>query len=430
MKNNLKKHVSFYDLKHSRGVYQESLKRMFDCHVETIREITNVAKENSAALALNTLRSQMARVTLAFALGCALLPALGYGQPYSVDRSVISGGGGTSSDHRYSISGTIGQYDAAPSVLVGGTNSEISGYWNSDSFAAGPIIVPIANQTIRPRDRLAFKVKASDPNADQLEFSLDPGAPAGAHINATNGSFFWVPSFAQASSSNSITVRVTEDSFRFLSSAATFVVYVEDYLELTVGSTNVLGGQTVSVPFTLSSSDGVTNVVFTIQVSDTIFTNALIAAMSPEVGSASVTDQGASLLVAIQASPGQVLHGTEQLAQLSFLAISNPPSAFVPLLVGSVSAAKPGGSAYVNYITHPGWVAMVQDTPLLTAAVESGMQRSLTLYGLVGVNYQLQYTTNLTVAWAPLLNYIQTNEVITINVAATNEVVFYRLMGP
>jgi hypothetical protein len=58
------------------------------------------------------------------------------------------------------------------------------------------------------------------------------------------------------------------------------------------------------------------------------------------------------------------------------------------------------------------------------------MQRSLTLYGLVGVNYQLQYTTNLTVPWVPLLNYTQTNEVITINAAATNDVIFYRLMGP
>jgi hypothetical protein len=402
---------------------------MFDRNVETAREIAIVVKENSAAPALNTPRSQMARVTLALALGGALLPALGFGQPYAVDRYVASGGGGTSADHRYSISGTIGQYDAAPAVLAGETYSAISGYWNLDSFAGGPIIAPITNQTIRPDTSLAFKVEASDPNADQLTFSLDAGAPAGAQMNPTNGCFFWFASFAQASSTNSITVRVTENSFPFLSSTATFVVFVQDYLELTVGSTNVIGGQTASVPLTLSSSDGVTNLIFTIQVSDTFLTNVLIAATAPEVGAASVTDQGASLLVAIQASPGQVLHGTEQLAQLSFAAVSNPPSAFVPLPVGSISAVKPDGSAYINYILQAGTVIMVQNIPVLTSAVGPGLQRSLTLYGLVGANYQLQYSTNLTMAWTPLLTYTQTNEVITINVTATNDVIFYRLMG-
>jgi len=402
---------------------------MFDCNVETTGENTKAVKESGTAAALNTPRSQMARVTLAFALGGALLPALGYGQPYSVTRHVTSGGGGTSADHQYSISGTIGQCDAAPSVLVGGTNLEISGYWNPDSLAAGPIIAAMANQTIRPDALLAFKVEAGDPNADQLAFSLDPGAPAGAQINPTNGSFFWIPSLAQASSTNSITVRVTENSYPYLSATATFVVVVEDYLELTVGSTNVIGGQTASVPLTLSSSDGVTNVVFAIQVSDTIFTNALITATAPEVGAASVTDQGASLLIAIQASSGQVLHGTEQLAQLSFSAVSNPPSLFVPLPVGSISAAKPDSSAYLNYMTHAGTVIMVQNIPVLTAAVGAGLQRSLTLYGLVGSNYQLQYTTNLNGAWIPLLNYTQTKGIITINVAATNDIMFYRLVG-
>jgi hypothetical protein len=384
--------------------------------------------KNSVAPALNTRRSQMAPVTLAFALGCVLIPSLGYGQPYSLDCYKISGGGGTSADSRYSITGTIGQYDATPALLVGETYSEISGYWNPDSSAAGPIITPIANQIIRPATSLALRVGASDPNADQLTFSLDPGAPTGAQIDSTNGCFSWFASLAQASSTNSITVRVTENGPPFLTSTATFVVVVEDYLELTIGSTNLLGGQTASVPLTLSSSDGVTNVLLTIQVSDTIFTNASITATAPEVGSASVTDQGANLLVAIQASPGQVLRGAEQLARLSFSSVSNRPSAFVPLPVGSITAAKPDGTGYTNYITNPGTVISVQDTPVLMSAGGTGLQGGLTLYGLVGANYQLQYTTNLAIAWTPLLNFIQTNEVITINVSATNDIMFYRLL--
>jgi len=401
---------------------------MFDCNFEVTRKTTNAANKSSAS-PLSTSRFQFARVTVAFALGGALLPALGYGQPYSVDRYKLSGGGGTSADSRYSITGSIGQFDAQPALLVGEPYSEISGYWNPDSFASGPIIAPITNQTIRPDTALAFNVEASDPNADQLTFSLDADAPAGAQINPTNGCFFWFASLAQASSTNSITVRITENSSPFLSSTATFVVIVEDYLKLTIGSTNLISGQTASVPFTLSSSDGVTNVIFTVQVSDTILTNASIVATAPEVGSASVTDLGASLLVAIQASPGQVFQGTEQLAQLIFGAVSNPPSAFVPLPVGTSSAAKPDGTAYINYITQSGTVIVVQNIPVLTAAVGTGLQRSLTSYGLIGANYQLQYTTNLAVGWTPLLNYTQTNEIITINVAATNDIIFYRLVG-
>jgi hypothetical protein len=143
-----------------------------------------------------------------------------------------------------------------------------------------------------------------------------------------------------------------------------------------VGSTNVLGGQPASVPLTLASSDGVTNLVFAIQVPDTIFTNASISDTAPEVGSASVIDQGTRLLIAIQASPGQVFQGTEQLGQLSFSAISNPSSAFVPLPVGSISAVKPDGTAYINYITQAGTVIDVQNIPVLTATVGTSLQRA------------------------------------------------------
>ncbi|MGO8700795.1 MAG: cadherin repeat domain-containing protein [Limisphaerales bacterium] len=368
------------------------------------------------------------RLALAIVLGCTLKPALGYGQPFSVDR-YQTGGGGTSVDSQYSITGSIGQYDAGPDALVEGTFSEIGGYWNLDSFFAGPIIACLTNQTIRPDDQLAINVEAGDPKANQLTFSLDPGVPDGAQINPTNGCFLWVPSRAQASSSNFITVRATETAFPSLSSTANLVVFVTDYLELTVGSANVISGQTALVPLTLSSSEGVTNIAFTIQVSDTIFTNWSISTTAPEVGSATVTDQGMSVLIAIQASSGQMLSGTEQLAQLSFLAVPKSPSAFVSLPVGNVSAAKPDGSAYANYITQSGLVTLVQNAPLLTACITPGSQRNLTFYGLPGVNYQVQYATHLNppVVWTPLLNYTQTNGIISINVPTTDGIVFYRL---
>ncbi len=47
---------------------------------------------------------------------------------YSVDWYKISGGGGTSSGGNYSVSGTIGQHDAA-GELTGGSYSLTGGFW-------------------------------------------------------------------------------------------------------------------------------------------------------------------------------------------------------------------------------------------------------------------------------------------------------------
>jgi hypothetical protein len=49
-------------------------------------------------------------------------------QTYSVDWYKISGGGGTSTNGQYSLSGTIGQHDAG-SPMTGGNYSLIGGFW-------------------------------------------------------------------------------------------------------------------------------------------------------------------------------------------------------------------------------------------------------------------------------------------------------------
>jgi hypothetical protein len=55
-------------------------------------------------------------------------PALLHAQPYSIDWYKVSGGGGTSSNARYSLSGTIGQPDAS-SAMTGGNYSLTGGFW-------------------------------------------------------------------------------------------------------------------------------------------------------------------------------------------------------------------------------------------------------------------------------------------------------------
>src|SRR5207247_2540967 len=129
-------------------------------------------------------------------------------------------------------------------------------------------------------------------------------------------------------------------------------------------------------------------------------------------------DQVTNLLIAVQAAPGHVLQGTQQIAELSFLAISNQHSAFLPLPISGASAVKPDGSIYTNYITPVATVAVIQIKPLALPWLSIDSGRNLTVFGLLGATYQLQYSTNLALqnGWALWSSYVQTNGVINFRV--------------
>jgi hypothetical protein len=57
-----------------------------------------------------------------------LIPTFGFAQSYSIDWYKISGGGGTSTNGQYSLSGTIGQPDAS-GAMTGGNYSLTGGFW-------------------------------------------------------------------------------------------------------------------------------------------------------------------------------------------------------------------------------------------------------------------------------------------------------------
>ncbi|RME96911.1 MAG: hypothetical protein D6768_20900 [Chloroflexi bacterium] len=60
--------------------------------------------------------------------------ALASGGPtYAIPWWTIDGGGGTSSGPNYSVSGTIGQFDARTSAMSNGNFSVTGGFWNGIS---------------------------------------------------------------------------------------------------------------------------------------------------------------------------------------------------------------------------------------------------------------------------------------------------------
>ena len=73
-------------------------------------------------------------------------------QQYSIDWYKVSGGGGTSSNSQYSVSGTIGQPDAGV-AMSGGNYSVTGGFWRLISVVQTPgapllTITHVGNQAI------------------------------------------------------------------------------------------------------------------------------------------------------------------------------------------------------------------------------------------------------------------------------------------
>ena len=77
----------------------------------------------------------MKRITLLLFL---FIPSSLLAQSYAINWFAIAGGGGTSTNAEYSISGTIGQSDAG-GPLTGGNYSLTGGFW---SFLAVPVQTP------------------------------------------------------------------------------------------------------------------------------------------------------------------------------------------------------------------------------------------------------------------------------------------------
>ena len=75
----------------------------------------------------------MKKITL---LLCLLIPALSQAQSYSIDSYKV-GGGGSSSNGQYSLSGAIGQQDAG-GAMAGGNYSVTGGFWSLISVVQSP----------------------------------------------------------------------------------------------------------------------------------------------------------------------------------------------------------------------------------------------------------------------------------------------------
>ena len=119
-----------------------------------------------------------------------LIPTISFAQSYTVDWYKISGGGGTSTNGSYTVSGTIGQPDAS-GAMTGGNYSVTGGFWAMINVVQMPgvpnlLIVPNGSNSVK----ILWPDAATNTYTLQQSANLAPGngwAPSGYSITPANG---------------------------------------------------------------------------------------------------------------------------------------------------------------------------------------------------------------------------------------------------
>jgi VCBS repeat-containing protein len=138
-----------------------------------------------------------------------------------------------------------------------------------------PVLRALSNQTIGAGDTITLQAVATDADVplNVLTFSLLPGAPAGASINPTNGTFAWTPTPAQSASTNQVTIQVADNGSPALNATGTFTIVVRAGINLPPTIT-AISNQTTRENVPTSP------IVFTIADPDTPIANLSLIASS------------------------------------------------------------------------------------------------------------------------------------------------------
>lgn len=236
------------------------------------------------------------------------------------------------------------------------------------------------------------------------------------------------PNNADVSQSYTLTFTVN-----FATALTTTVSVDTDFLALNLGSAVVRAGQSGTVAIVGQMNTNLASIDLTLQVPSGHLTNVVLQSLAPQLDSAAttITGQNASTWqVHFAALSGQsIIPGTNTLATLSFTAVSNQTSAFVPLQATTLNGTKSDASPLLHTFAQSGRVVVIAEQPLLEAGFAPDTSRQLTLYGKAWTSYAVEYSTNLSdpTGWKQVRYFAQTNMVTTLSgLGAPGSGVFYR----
>src|SRR5205085_2084503 len=126
--------------------------------------------------------------------------------------------------------GTANSSDATVAITVTAVNDP-------------PVLASIGTKEVVVGNPMTFTATATDVDdpPQSLTFSVQ-GGPAGATINPITGAFTWTPSDAEASTTNYITVIVTDNGSPALSAAETIAMIVYATPSISIQDTSIPGG--------------------------------------------------------------------------------------------------------------------------------------------------------------------------------------------
>jgi hypothetical protein len=297
-----------------------------------------------------------------------------------------------------------------------------------------PELAEIADRVMSVGEPLVITNTATDGDlpAQTLSFSLE-AAPIGARLNPTSGIFRWTPNSGQGSTTNVITLRVTDNGTPNLSATRTFTVIVMPHVEVSfgIGEVVLLAGESTNLAVNVISSLPLTNLGFRLSFAADRLTNVVATNWGPNIASVNVQQ-----LVPSQAEfylptvTGSVIQGTQQLFTVIFTALTNQSSAFVPVSVEDVAAAEANGTTVTSGVGMGTRLIIIGQEPLLEGVLGTTGQRSVVLYGQLGALYTLESATNLLsgTLWLPVLEqFAQTNKGQAIMVPTVPaRTIFYR----
>lgn len=298
-----------------------------------------------------------------------------------------------------------------------------------------PVLASVTSFTIRPGDNLSFtnQVLQGKPVGGWL-FSIDPGAPAGASVNPTNGVFHWTPTCGQASTTNLISVRVTDSGWTNMTDAVSFTVTVSDCVQPGLGQQILLVGSSGRVPIYLISSVPLTNLQMTLVSPSGRLVSFSVQPIVPQICATSITPLTNSLQrLNLMTCANQFLIGTQQVAWLDFTAATNQPSAFAGLQFTDLRGYQPDGTPVANFAPQAGRVVVVGEEPLLECVRGTNAQPQLILYGKPGMTCAIEWRTNLVVgSWVRILTglTVPTNLWLAVSPPPSSSMMnFYRAYG-
>jgi RHS repeat-associated protein len=247
--------------------------------------------------------------------------------------------------------------------------------------------------------------------AGSWSFNLEEPFPAGVTLNPTNGVLRWALSCANASTTNIITVWVTDTGNTNLTDAIRYTVVVGECVVPSLGQIVLRTGEGGGVPVNLISAVPLTNLTMTVEGPTERLRDFWVEPIVPEICTNFVAPLSNSLhLLSLTTCQNQWLIGTQQVAWLHFTAASNQSSAFVHLKLDNISGFRPDGSSVLNFAPQSGRVVIVGAEPLLEALCTVTNQVLLLQYALPDWTVFLEWTTNLPPSgWQRSNGVIQTN---------------------